>query len=170
VGTLIASIPPQFHTGITTVDAAVATLSLSQPNSGYGDFILNLGEVRGTADIENFGFPIPVWKYGVTTHLTGGKIVQSAAAIPFFMKTPLTPQQHSVWYNDQLIVEPDPGYFAFSKPGDSGALLLTEDRDAIGLLIGGIQFTGLAVATPISAVIQAISRKLTTEVKFITYP
>lgn len=170
VGTLVASIPPKFHVGNTTIDAAVATLSLDQPNSRYGDFILNLGEIRGTSNVESFGFPIHVWKYGAASHLSGGKIIQAAAAVPFFMSAPITPPSNPTWFNDQLIVEPDNNLTAFSMAGDSGALLMTDERNVIGLIVGGITNTNLAVATPISAVMQALSNKLNTDIDFITFP
>ena len=61
------------------------------------------------------------------------------------------------WYNDQIVVNPlSAGAAAFSKPGDSGSLVVTAgSKQPVGLLFAGGP-TYHTLVNPIQAVMQEL--------------
>jgi len=85
--------------------------------------ILGIGEVAGIAEPE---LKMLVKKSGRTSGLTSAKIKAVNATI----KVQLSAEESAV-FTDQIITEP------FSKPGDSGSLVVNKDNEAVGLLFAG---------------------------------
>ena len=85
--------------------------------------ILELGAVRGVAEAE---VGMPVVKSGRTTGVTTGVIKAVHASVQVDMG-----DGEEAVFEDQIIAS------AMSQGGDSGALVLNEDRDDVGLLFAG---------------------------------
>jgi len=103
-----------------TVDCALAKLDsvdLVTPS------ILEIGEVKGISDIKPGQ---KVQKSGRTTGLTSGVVKSIGTTLQVEMK-----EEEKVWFSDQVVTD------MVSKPGDSGALILDEDRKVVGLLFAG---------------------------------
>jgi hypothetical protein len=131
-----------------TIDATLAKVdSLSR----IGDFILHIGEIRGIKRIKQTY--IKVKKFGVISHLTKGGIIH--------LRADMTLHAHSIgqdiFYEKQLLIQPDPTVGPFASDGDSGSLVLTEDNYGIGLLIGGEDVPPQYIATPIIDVLDTLS-------------
>jgi len=103
-----------------TVDCALAKIddeSLIDPT------ILEIGTVTGVAE------PRPglkVQKSGRTTGLTSGVVKSVGTVLQVEMD-----KDEKVWFSDQVVTE------MISKPGDSGSLVLDQERRAVGLLFAG---------------------------------
>jgi hypothetical protein len=102
------------------VDCAVAKLDsadLVTPS------ILEIGEIQGISDIKPGQ---KVQKSGRTTGLTTGVVKSISTTLQVEMK-----EEEKVWFSDQVVTD------MVSQPGDSGALILSEDRKVVGLLFAG---------------------------------
>jgi hypothetical protein len=102
------------------VDCALA--KLDSPDLVLAS-VLDVGEVAGTAEIKPGH---PVQKSGRTTGLTKGKVKSVGTTLQVEMK-----DDEKVWFSDQAVAEMS------SQPGDSGALILDQDKKAVGLLFAG---------------------------------
>ncbi len=109
--------------------------------------ILNIGRVRGTraADLEE-----KVMKSGRTTRVTNGVVQDVSATLRVGYAT------GSYLFTDQMILQGDKG--PFSGGGDSGALILDYQGNAVGLLFAGSPF--FTVANKIENVQSALSVKV----------
>ncbi|WP_018248300.1 chymotrypsin family serine protease [Orenia marismortui] len=85
--------------------------------------ILGIGEVQGISEPE---LRMLVRKSGRTSGVTSARIKAVNATI----KVQLSESESAV-FTDQIITDP------FSKPGDSGSLVLNEKNEAVGLLFAG---------------------------------
>lgn len=176
VGTLMGGVVPTTNATSTTLDVAVANLTDADK---YADFILDFGEIRGMVALEDLELPIHVWKFGWKTRLTGG-VMNWGGPTNFPMPKPYAARVPSVVYNGQLLIAPDPNPDPnkppnpFCSPGDSGALVMTDDHEVVALLVGADATGMFGVATPISKVIDELNQTLRSPikrpVKFITYP
>ncbi|GAB6138906.1 chymotrypsin family serine protease [Halanaerobaculum tunisiense] len=85
--------------------------------------VLGIGDVTEVADPQ---LDMVVRKSGRTSGLTKSKIKAVSATIKVQLSS-----SRSALFTDQIITEP------FSKPGDSGALVVNEQGQAVGLLFAG---------------------------------
>jgi len=85
--------------------------------------ILDIGELKGTVKPE---LGMKVWKSGRTSGVTTSRI----KAVNVSIKVQLSPSSEAV-FTDQIVMEP------FSKPGDSGAVVVNKENKAVGLLFAG---------------------------------
>lgn len=112
-----------------------------------------------TAKIQDIGLPtgirvvqtadavrrLPVQKSGRTTGLTKGRVISSFADVKIGLGGLIGAIVQPMLYRDQIIVEMK------SAGGDSGALVLDNDRMAVGLLVGGGDKK--TIVTPINRVL-----------------
>lgn len=103
-----------------TVDCALAKLDAADL---VNPAILEIGEISGVADIKAGQ---KVQKSGRTTGLTRGIIKSISTTLQVEMK-----EEEKIWFSDQVVTD------MASQPGDSGALILDEDRKVVGLLFAG---------------------------------
>ena len=127
-----------------TVDAALA---MPFDARDVTPEILNIGRVRGTraADLEE-----KVLKSGRTTRVTNGVVQDLSATLRVGYS------QGSFLFTDQMIVQGDRG--SFSAGGDSGALIMDYQGNAVGLLFAGSPF--FTVANKIENVQNALNVKV----------
>ncbi len=127
-----------------TVDAALAMPF--DPREVSPD-ILNIGRIRGTraADLEE-----KVIKSGRTTRVTNGVVQDVSATLRVGYAT------GSYLFSDQMIIKGDKG--SFSAGGDSGALIVDYQGNAVGLLFAGSPF--FTVANKIDNVQSALNVKV----------
>ena len=128
------------------IDAALATIPT---RNAIPKTILTIGNTTG----HDVTFPgDDVAKFGRRTQFTTGKVVSDTLTFtlnyPFF-------GQHT-YYNQLRIQQIDP-LDAFAEPGDSGAIVVNEDREVVGMVMGGGR-TGngnhYTVANPIGDIIR----------------
>ncbi|OPX84650.1 hypothetical protein [Pelotomaculum sp. PtaB.Bin117] len=108
------------YTAENTVDCALAKLDsadLVKPA------ILEIGEIKGINDIKPGQ---KVQKSGRTTGLTSGVVKSIGTTLQVEMK-----EEEKVWFSDQVVTDMP------SQPGDSGALILNEKCEVVGLLFAG---------------------------------
>jgi hypothetical protein len=102
------------------IDAAVA---LPDAPDIVNERILEIDQVEGVTEVE---LGQEVMKSGRTSGLTMGKVT----AFKVTLKIALSPQEEA-WFSDQVIAD------MLSRPGDSGSLVLTTGKKAVGLLFAG---------------------------------
>ena len=105
-----------------------------------------IGSVKGVVDPE---LNLNIKKVGRTSELTTGKISMLDGLVKIQTHT-----QDDVIYHNQIITTP------ISQPGDSGALVLDENNNAVGLLFGG--GNGTAFVNPIKSVLTALDVSIVT--------
>ncbi|HYM40623.1 MAG TPA: hypothetical protein VEY12_10890 [Thermoplasmata archaeon] len=127
-----------------TVDAALA---LPYDARDVTPEILNIGRVRGTraADLEE-----KVMKSGRTTRVTNGVVRDVSATLRVGYSA------GSFLFTDQMIIQGDKG--SFSAGGDSGALIMDYQGNAVGLLFAGSPF--FTVANKVANVQTALDVKV----------
>lgn len=110
------------------IDASLATIPIRNATSKT---IQGLGHTRG----HDVTFPgDDVAKYGRTTQFTSGKVVSDTftCVINYQNFGALT-------YYNQLRIQSNNPYNPFSQPGDSGSMIVNEDMEVVGMLMGGGQ-------------------------------
>ncbi|MDP6616499.1 MAG: hypothetical protein QF790_04970 [Gammaproteobacteria bacterium] len=146
IGLLHNSIPISF-TSPNVVDAAIALTS----DAMVGDSTLSNGYGRPRAATISAVVSMDVMKYGRTTGMTHGYIdaINASVGVEYSSDDAL--------FVNQIIIKPDTGP-DFSRPGDSGALVVVDggsnDRRPVGLLFAA--GTGITVANPIALVTTAL--------------
>jgi hypothetical protein len=125
--------PIRFDGSANTIDAAVALsddtlIGNATPADGYGA----PGSTTTAAELG-----LGVAKYGRTTGLTSGEVTGVNAMVW------VAYQAGTALFTDQIVVRGSRG--SFSKPGDSGALVVTGDgaNSPVGLLFAGSKRTTL---------------------------
>jgi hypothetical protein len=146
IGHFTSYVPISF-TSNNTVDCALATtttdmLGKSTPSNGYGTPASTpIDAVVGMA----------VQKYGRTTALTKGTIsgIHATANVTYSAGT--------ATFVDQIIIQA-PSRTPFSKAGDSGSLIVTNDANKrpVGLLFAGNSTGTYTIANRIDLVLQAL--------------
>ena len=146
IGTLARFIAINFNSGTNTVDAAIALTSTADlgnatPTNGYGTpSSTTVSAYVGQA----------VQKYGRTTSLTKGTVtgVNATVAVNYGASGTAT-------FGNQIIIS---GKKPFSKAGDSGSLIVTNDSNAypVGLLFAGTS-NGVTIANQIGDVLNALN-------------
>lgn len=129
------------------VDAALATIPIRNvvPKN-----IRTIGNTAG----HDVTFPgDDVAKFGRTTQFTTGKVVSDTFTFtldyPYFGR--------HTYYNQLRIQQINP-MDAFAEPGDSGAIVVNEDREVVGMVMGGGRTDSgnhYTVANPIDDIIRA---------------
>jgi hypothetical protein len=151
VGTLARFVPMRKH-GSNRVDAAVAALTDGIP---FDDRELDgLGHLAGLGDVfldDGDG----VAKVGRTTGTTRGRV--TAFELDNVM---VAYDMGNLRFDNQIEIE-GAGSEPFSRGGDSGSLIVTDDLRAVGLLfaggtVGGTNGKGLTYAHPLHAVLDAL--------------
>lgn len=145
IGTLAAFESIVFSTNASnTIDAAIAlTLTAdvnnATPSNGYGI----PKSITVDAVVEQ-----AVQKYGRASSLTKGTVAMISATVDVGYSSGIAR------FVDQIIVYGTKG--PFTKPGDSGSLVVTDpDRSPVGLLFAGNQSGKYAIANPIGPVLDA---------------
>ena len=154
IGKLYHYIPINFTGGKNIVDAAIASSSMAQldnstPSSGYG-------QPNSRTYTQEPGNPPligqSVMKYGRTTRLTTGTVngVNVTLNVCYNSSCSLI-----ATFTDQIAI----GSNNFSRAGDSGSLIVSNDANAnaypIGLLFAG--GGGITFANPIDAVLNSLN-------------
>ncbi|OPY58674.1 MAG: hypothetical protein A4E55_00726 [Pelotomaculum sp. PtaU1.Bin035] len=103
-----------------TADCALAKLDSTDLVSAA---ILEIGEIKGVTDVKS---GMKVQKSGRTTGLTSGVVKSIGTTLQVEMHA-----EEKVWFSDQIVTD------MASQPGDSGALVLSEDCKVAGLLFAG---------------------------------
>jgi hypothetical protein len=161
IATITASIDPTTcPPGTVTVDACLAKIDDLQR---VGDFVLQIGEIRGWQKVRTTY--LKVRKFGVMTHLTAGGIVHLGANM-----TLQVPSGQNIMYEKQLLIQPDPTVGPFATDGDSGSLVITDDHQVVGLLVGGEDAPPNYIATPIPDVLNSLWALNKGSLKFLSYP
>lgn len=158
VATLHAHVP-LLHGRPNLVDAAVAQVLPSYLPHQPG-LIPGLAPLRGLATQPCELMPW-VAKVGRTTGLTRGRV--TAIEVD---QLPVNYDIGVLQFDGQIEIE-GLGDAPFAQPGDSGALVVGPDGDAVGLLFcgsshGGSRDEGLAYAHPLDAVLSALNVQLAT--------
>ncbi|MDO5978357.1 hypothetical protein [Flavivirga spongiicola] len=128
------------------IDASLATIPIRNAESKT---IQGLGNTRG----HDVTFPgDDVAKYGRTTQFTSGKVVSDTftCVINYQNFGPMT-------YYNQLRIQSNNPYNPFSQPGDSGSMIVNEDMEVVGMLMGGGQSNSgqyHTIANPIGDIIR----------------
>ncbi len=103
-----------------TVDCALAKLDRN------GDVEPEIMDIGGTGEISEAGPGDRVQKSGRTTALTKGVVQSIDTTLQVEMSAGVW-----IWFAEQIVTNMP------SQPGDSGALILKENRDVVGLLFAG---------------------------------
>jgi hypothetical protein len=152
----------------STVDAALA---LVDDPARVGDFLLGIGEVSGAASVYARLGPFEVSKSGASSEVTHGR----ARHVIVDEKLKLPDGSWTMYWN-QISIAAEPVLSLFSDQGDSGALVVDGNHQAIGMVVGGgpMSTNGVAFtyATPIDAVLRALEAALPSAgtLKVVTYP
>ncbi|MDD4335104.1 MAG: hypothetical protein PHY77_05815 [Desulfotomaculaceae bacterium] len=121
-----------------TVDCALAKLdSIESVESS----IIDIGEIGKISEAKPGD---KVQKSGRTTELTKGVVKSIGTTLQVEMR-----EGEKIWFSDQVVTDMP------SQPGDSGALVLKENRDVVGLLFAGSE--KLTVFNRISNVIDRLA-------------
>ena len=173
IATFTASVHPEldWRPGQVTVDAA---LGLADPTTDPGDFVLSIGEIHDVKTVKATGQAVR--KSGVTTHVTNGTVRNLRGSLKLDLPQNTVISANPWLYERQMIVAPD-RVADFSKDGDSGSIVMTDDGYAIGLLVGGGLDTQVlspfSVVTPIGEVLDRLRGKLNprpSKLELICYP
>jgi hypothetical protein len=143
--------PATCPTHAVTIDAAMA-----QADNGTeaGHFVLQIGEIRGDRKVNSTRFE--VCKSGAETHLTKGWVINVSASD--HLADPQT--NRTIFYEKQLLIQPNLRFGSFAAAGDSGALVLSTSNYAIGLLVGGSFLPGYLAHVYFATPIQQVMRSL----------
>jgi hypothetical protein len=121
-----------------TVDCALAKLDSMDIAMAS---IMEIGDIRGISEAKPGD---KVQKSGRTTGLTSGVVKSIGTTLQVEMK-----EDEKIWFSDQVVTDMP------SQPGDSGALVLKENRDVVGLLFAGSE--KLTIFNRISNVIDRLA-------------
>jgi hypothetical protein len=134
-------------TGVCVADAAIA--ELDEPTQVTAN-IRGLGKPTGTRTLTKVG--LSVQKSGDMTGVTSGIVIGLNGTVG-----PIVINGHTVFLQNVILTT------GMSQPGDSGSLLMDYQKQALGLLFGGLQNGNSFVVswfTPIDIVLKALSVRL----------
>jgi hypothetical protein len=148
-GQLVSVLPIGFDDAdaATNVDAA----TFRPARAGDLDASIAVLGVRPRSVRTEVPIDLPVRKVGYATELTFGAVqaLHVVAVLPY--PSPDGTRSDAV-FADQI------GVTSFTRPGDSGALVLDESGAAVGMHIGG--FDGMSICTPMTRVLDAVGCRL----------
>ncbi|OPX85138.1 MAG: hypothetical protein A4E53_03604 [Pelotomaculum sp. PtaB.Bin104] len=113
----------RFYKSFATENIVDCALAKLDSKDLVDNTILEIGEINGIADIQP---GMRVQKSGRTTGLTSGVVKSIGTTLQVEMR-----EEEKIWFSDQVVTNMS------SQPGDSGALVLNEDRKVVGLLFAG---------------------------------
>jgi hypothetical protein len=130
------------------VDCAVA----SHTARGYECSIVDIGKVAGTATAS---VGMAVRKRGRTSGLTYGEVdtVDLTVSVPYCNGIGIVTLTNQIGID----VDPSKGSTIFGTGGDSGSVVVNDDRKVVGLYFAGSEDGKFGVANPISAVLEALN-------------
>jgi hypothetical protein len=135
------------------VDGAVVTLDAGR---AWNASVHAVGDVAGT---QAATVGMTVQKRGRTTEHTFGRIVSTDFTVTINYGSDVG----SHTFHHQIRIEPDTARNPrFSDHGDSGSVILTDDRHVVGLLYGGTNDGSMTFANPIASVLDELSVDLLT--------
>jgi hypothetical protein len=129
------------------LDAAGAGIeggSGSLPRRPHKNWIAEIGPVPGGTD----SLDGVLRKRGRTTGLTSGTLDGSQGTYQLDYSDEGLGFR---WLKDQIKIAPGPGTTTFADKGDSGSVVVNENNEIVGLIVGGAVNKG--VATPIASVL-----------------
>jgi len=151
------------------VDAALAKLWGPQKHALLIPFV---GAVEGHVPKDEVELGEAARKFGRTTGYTEGRVL--SLYLDIWIRYDRTGQ--SAYFENQILVEPTPPHTKFVAPGDSGSLVLDENRHALGLIFAGTsdqprpragtdpagpaRVEGCGVANPIAEVLDRLKIEL----------
>lgn len=160
IGTLAQFIPISYAAGaVNFVDCAAATVSAAiDTQTLHGLGILDT-RAPTVAQLD-----VPVRKIGRTTGVTSGRVVAIEVDNIKVMFKNGAQVVGGARFDGQIVIE-GVGEAAFSKPGDSGSLIVTDALEAIGLLFAGSDKGGtngrrLTFANPVQSVLDELDAQL----------
>lgn len=164
---IVRSARPTIH--FNRVDAAIARVTTIARSLAEIHMLCYGGRIMGTADpIVADGNGIPnaparVYKVGRTTGFTQGEVAMLGVI------DSLSYPGGRAYFMDQIMIEPtrDNGG-AFSQPGDSGSVVLSDDHKAMGLLFAGSPRSTLV--NPIEFVLAELTSLVGTTLSVVTSP
>jgi hypothetical protein len=112
------------------VDAALAKLWGPQKHALLIPFV---GAVEGHVAKDEVELGEAARKFGRTTGYTEGRVL--SLYLDIWIRYDRTGQ--SAYFENQILVEPQPPHTKFVAPGDSGSLVVDEGRHALGLIFAG---------------------------------
>ncbi|HEX8147010.1 MAG TPA: hypothetical protein VF591_07510 [Pyrinomonadaceae bacterium] len=112
------------------VDAALAKLWGPQKHAALLPFV---GAVEGHVAKDEVEPGEAARKFGRTTGYTEGHVL--SIHLDIWIRYDRTGQ--SAYFEEQILVEPSPPHAKFVAPGDSGSLVVDENRHALGLIFAG---------------------------------
>ncbi len=137
------------------IDAAIA--SLDRPEDVTPE-LLEIGRLHDTVCEALVGQP--VCKHGRTTGYTTGIVTAVSADILVDYDVP--GQRLQAWFEDQIVIQ-DPQAGSFSRPGDSGSLIVSCDtHQPVALLFAGDDYNRSTFANPIGAVLERFGIRIVT--------
>jgi hypothetical protein len=148
IASLTRTIP--LRSGPCVADAGLA--EVADPNNTMAD-IRGIGKPTGSRALKGVG--LLVQKSGDATGVTGGVVVGIQGTVGPLQINGAA----NIYFNDVVITT------GMSDPGDSGALLMDYQRQAIGVLFGGLQYGSTYVVSwfsPIEAILQNLGVSLVT--------
>jgi hypothetical protein len=143
---------------VNLVDAAIARLN--QTDDIYIDRIRSLCRLKGFHNEDFFTnnvYSIPLYKRGITTNVTEGKITA------FNVRTKVqyaSDGSKPCNFINVIEIRCDKSNQKFSLNGDSGAVIHDRDGYAVALLFAGNAATGMTYAVPIKTVLDALNLDL----------
>ena len=126
------------------LDAAVAELTGTRGISAYQK---NLGDVRGLAVA---GLGARVRKSGFASGVTSGIVTGTDAVVPVRSRGVLRRFRHA------LFIEPESSWREVSRAGDSGALWVNDNMEAVALHFAGTNRPEKAFALDLTSVLRAL--------------
>ncbi len=135
------------------VDGSVVTLDAGR---AWSASVHDVGDVAGT---QAATVGMNVQKRGRTTEHTFGRIVSTDFTVTINYGSDVG----SHTFHHQIRIEPDTARNPrFSDHGDSGSVILTDDRHVVGLLYGGTTDGSMTFANPIASVLSELGVELLT--------
>lgn len=132
------------------VDCALVQLSC---NDNFPDWLRRAIANHSIQHVAEARLGLNVTKYGQATGRTRGKIIHQN-----YQDNPLIDDRSWI-APGQLLVDSEDPEFNFLAPGDSGAALLTETNEIVGLL-WGVTTSGQGLACPIEPVLDSLQVSL----------
>ncbi len=145
--TVIATLSHEAYPRLNADNFVDAALARSYNPSKLSTEILGIGFPTGTTQVT---LNQSVRKSGRTTGTTVGTVVAAEATVK------VNYGSHALLFRNQFIIEGHP--VPFSRPGDSGSLVVNGDRRVMGLLFAGSEYVTLA--NPIDPVLRRFGATL----------
>jgi len=152
MGVIERILPPSFGDSASLTNLDVATFRPSDPAT-LDSAVAIVGK-RPSGTLSNPSVGMPVRKVGASSELTTGEV--KFVNVVFWLAYPTTGGDEKTAGFQGVT-----GISHFSNPGDSGSLVMSDDRKAIGIVLGSTpEFT---ICLPIQRALDALNCDLVTE-------